>query len=86
MSKIRKIKSINECPPDGRVILAYCERHGATVRNGHGDHGVASTDLGSCAVPMRPIGKGLFCKIIKTLAAIGISVLVIAIATGYITI
>lgn len=85
MSKINRINSISECPPDGRVIVSYCSRQ-ATVRNGKGDHAVVTTSLGSCAVPVRPIGKGLFCKIVKALIGIGISVLVYAFATGYIAI
>lgn len=94
MSKINRINSISECPPDGRVIVEYCNRQSKfnpniQTRNGKGDHAVVRTEKGACAVPLRQIGKGLFCQIIKALIAIGISAIVIAIvaiANGWITI
>lgn len=70
--KLRQINSLNQCPRDGRIIVSYCAKQ-TNVRRGKGDHDVVVTNLGSCAVPTRPLGYGLYLKIIATLAAIGIT-------------
>lgn len=70
MTKANKL-TLSNCQ-DGRDLIRYCERKGATVRNGAGDHVIVTTDKGSCAIPSRDLGRGLFCKIVKTLILIGL--------------
>lgn len=64
----------------GDEFISYAERRGASVRNGKGSHFMVSTDKGSVVIPVHngDLGKGLRCKIIKSLLAIGLVLMPLA--------
>lgn len=64
----------------GDEFVKYAQRQGATVRNGKGSHRVVSTQAGSVAIPVhnQDLGKGLRCKIVKQLLAIGLVLMPLA--------
>jgi hypothetical protein len=61
---------------DGRALIKHCVKHGATTRNGAGDHVVVCAPSGkSEVIPSRTIGHGLQCKIVKWIFAAGLAVI-----------
>jgi len=64
----------------GNEFIRYAQRQGATVRNGKGSHFMVSTDQGSVVIPVHngDLGKGLRCKIIKSMLAIGLALMPLA--------
>ena len=60
---------------DGRNLIKKAEKAGLKVEMGKGDHAkiYGPAGRGYQTVPMRPIGKGLACSIIKWLIAAGVS-------------
>ena len=74
------MKSLSQCK-SGKEIVHYVTSHGGTVRDGHGSHRIVSTTRGSVVVPVHgnhDLGTGLRCKILKVLAAIGITAFVVS--------
>jgi hypothetical protein len=70
-------KQLNQCR-SGDDFYDYAIHHGAENRNGKGSHVIVSTDRGSVVIPRHnnDLGTGLRNQIIKTLIAIGISIIV----------
>lgn len=64
-------KTLEACRK-GKEFVDLSIARGADVRNGCGSHFVVSTPKGQCVIPVHngDLGKGLRCKIIKTLALI----------------
>jgi hypothetical protein len=77
-------KTLDQCQ-SGDDFRRYAEKKGKKnkalgvwTRNGKGDHCIVGTIMGQVVVPLhREIAKGLRCKLIKTLIAIGLACLVI---------
>ena len=71
-------KKILESCQSGEDFVKFCAwkknqgQQEIEIRNGKGSHVVVSTDRGGCVIPVHngDLGKGIRCKIMKTLAAI----------------
>ncbi len=57
---------------DGRKLIKYCEAHGAVGRWAKGDHRLEKCKNSVTVIPARPIGRGLQCKVIRWMEAVGI--------------
>lgn len=73
-------KHLQECR-HGKDFVEYASTHGAKeIRPGKGDHVIVYGEKGQVVVPVgHELGKGLRHKVIKTMAAIGISISVLLI-------
>jgi predicted RNA binding protein YcfA (HicA-like mRNA interferase family) len=60
---------------DGRKLIREAEKRGAEIRSGRGDHVIVKGPRGMTVIPNRQMGKGLFRKIVKQLALIGLALL-----------
>lgn len=73
-------KTIGECR-SGKDLLCYSEKHGATIRHGHSGHQFVCTEKGKVPIPVHgngDLGTGIRHKIIRELATIGITCLLVA--------
>lgn len=63
---------------DGHGLKQYCI-HNPKCKDWHetGDHVVVKTDKGWAVFPDRDMGKGLWCKVVKQIVAIGLGCLMI---------
>lgn len=59
---------------NGRKLAKHCVKQGAILKRIKGDHAVYEYNHQTQVIPLRPLGHGLQCKIVKWMIAVGLAV------------
>jgi predicted RNA binding protein YcfA (HicA-like mRNA interferase family) len=59
---------------DGHYLIKECQKCGAEVERGRGDHVKVKGPTGQTVIPDRVMGKGLWCTVLKQLLKAGVKI------------
>jgi len=78
----KKITSPRDCS-DYKKVESYATAHGATIRQGKGDHAILTYNNSSMTYCRREMGTGIACKIFKWMKMMGMLCLAIIIYINF---